>query len=282
MKLKKLFGEITFELKEAGIENPRFVAFTLLESIALIEKHRVLVDADTEINQKTCGFLFNAVERLKTGEPLDYVIGWKSFLGVKLKLDSRVLIPRPETEELVEMVIEENKNKNVKAFADVGTGSGAIAIALAKYFPVSRIYATDISKQALDLAAENAKINEVEGRVTFLHGKTLEPLTAYMDEIELIVSNPPYIKSTIVETLDKRVKDHEPMIALDGGEDGMDFFREFIRNLPDGKLVYLEIATYSQNPLKELLKKYKKNYSIEFRRDLSGRIRFAILHPEEK
>ncbi|ACR79571.1 MULTISPECIES: peptide chain release factor N(5)-glutamine methyltransferase [Kosmotoga] len=282
MKLKELFEGITFELKEAGIENPRFVTFTLLESIAMIEKHKVFVDTATEIDTKTCKLLFDAVKRLKAGEPLDYIIGWKYFLGAKLNLDSRVLIPRPETEELVEMIINEHKGKNVKAFADVGTGSGAIAIALAKHFPASKIYATDISKPALELAFENAKINGVEGRIAFLHGKNLNPLEAYMDEIEIIVSNPPYVKTTVLESLDKRVKDYEPIIALDGGEDGMNFFREFIKVLPEGKFVYLEIATYSRNPLKDFLKKYRKRYTVKFRRDLSGKIRFAILRPEGK
>lgn len=282
MKLKELFEGIAFELEEARIENSRFVVFTLLESIAAIEKHRVFADMDAEIDTKICQLLFDATKRLKIGEPLDYVVGWKNFLGVKLKLDSRVLIPRPETEELVEMVINENKGKNVKAFADIGTGSGAIAIALAKYFPESKVYATDISKPALELASENARLNGVKERIIFLHGKNLAPLEDYLDEIEIIASNPPYIKTMIVESLDKRIKGYEPIIALDGGEDGMDFFREFVKALPGGKLVYLEIATYSRNPLKDLLKKYRKSYSIEFRRDLSGKIRFAILRPEEK
>ena len=197
--------------------------------------------------------------RRAKGEPLQYIMGYTEFMGLKFKVNKHVLIPRPETELLVEKALEIVKNKDYKGckILDMGTGSGNIAISLAKFLPESKIVAIDISSVALKVAQDNAKLNQVQESIKFLEAglfitpleskprKTFgllrgKPLTGFNDlnedlEFDMIISNPPYIASGQISHLAIEVK-NEPRIALDGGIDGLKFYRRIIKESP----VYLK------------------------------------------
>lgn len=175
------------------------------------------------------------IEQRKNGQPLQYLLGFAEFMGIKLKIDKRALIPRPETEILVEETINAIKGSGIeiKNVLDIGTGSGNIAISIAKFFPHARIAAVDISKEALDLARENAVLNEVDERIDFIIGDFANNkfLCAKSPIFNLIISNPPYIKTSDLNTLPKDVLE-EPKIALDAGKDGLKFYRAIIQKSP--------------------------------------------------
>lgn len=176
------------------------------------------------------------VARRQRSEPIAYIIGEKEFYGLKLKVDPRALIPRPETETLVLEALK----LNPKSVADIGTGSGAVALALAKHLPDAKIYATDISGEALQLALENARRLGLAKKITFLQGSLLEPIP---EPVELITANLPYVRRRWIEELPIEIKNFEPRIALDGGGDGLEWYRELFAKakaklLPGGEILY--------------------------------------------
>ena len=175
--------------------------------------------------------LNDIIARREIREPLTYILGEKEFYGLSFKVDNRVLIPRPETEHLIELTIEfaqQNHLLNPK-IRDIGTGSGIIAVTLAKEILGARIIATDISSDAIELARENAKAHSANIHFTLEDATQNQP----PDTFDIIVSNPPYIKSQTLETLQPEVRDWEPRTALDGGTDGMNILRPLIRSLPN-------------------------------------------------
>lgn len=203
-----------------------------------------------------------AAERIK-GKPLSYVLGNADFYGYEIKVDERVLIPRPETEELVSEVLKVVKNTD--KVLDLCTGSGAIALVINKKSGAS-VTATDISEAALEVAKENFKQFDaaVETRLIDLYGDLSE-------KFDIIVSNPPYIKTEEIDTLDKEVKDYEPRIALDGGEDGLDFYRRICEGAKQrlnehGKL-FLEAGYGEAEEIKKML---ENDFNVEIIKDISG------------
>lgn len=203
-----------------------------------------------------------AAERIK-GKPLSYVLGNADFYGYEIKVDERVLIPRPETEELVSEVLKVVKNTD--KVLDLCTGSGAIALVINKKSGAS-VTATDISEAALEVAKENFKQFDaaVETRLIDLYGDLSE-------KYDIIVSNPPYIKTEEIDTLDKEVKDYEPRIALDGGEDGLDFYRRICEGAKQrlnehGKL-FLEAGYGEAEEIKKML---ENDFNVEIIKDISG------------
>ena len=203
-----------------------------------------------------------AAERIK-GKPLSYVLGNADFYGYEIKVDERVLIPRPETEELVSEVLKVVKNTD--KVLDLCTGSGAIALVISKKSGAS-VTATDISEAALEVAKENFKQFDaaVETRLIDLYGDLSE-------KFDIIVSNPPYIKTEEIDTLDKEVKDYEPRIALDGGEDGLDFYRRICEGAKQrlnehGKL-FLEAGYGEAEEIKKML---ENDFNVEIIKDISG------------
>ena len=203
-----------------------------------------------------------AAERIK-GKPLSYVLGNADFYGYEIKVDERVLIPRPETEELVSEVLKVVKNTD--KVLDLCTGSGAIALVINKKSGAS-VTATDISEAALEVAKENFKQFDaaVETRLIDLYGGLSE-------KFDIIVSNPPYIKTEEIDTLDKEVKDYEPRIALDGGEDGLDFYRRICEGAKQrlnehGKL-FLEAGYGEAEEIKKML---ENDFNVEIIKDISG------------
>jgi release factor glutamine methyltransferase len=197
------------------------------------------------------------IQRRISGEPLQYILEHQEFWSIDFKVDPRVLIPRPETELLVEqslLILSENSFKRIPSVLEIGTGSGAIAIALAKEVKIIFLVATDISREALGLAKENARSAGVQNQIEFVNGDLFSPLRPLKARafFDLILSNPPYIIRRKIDTLAKEVRDYEPFIALNGGEDGLEFYRRIIPEAPfylrEGGWLLLEVGQ-GQGPL---------------------------------
>jgi release factor glutamine methyltransferase len=208
--------------------------------------------------------------------PVQYIIGTVEFFGLEFKVDERVLIPRLETEILVEVVIEHFVKKEKPKIIDLGTGSGAIAISLAKNLNSPFIYATDVSEDALEVAKENAIKNKVGNRIEFLCGDLFEPLKNKNLEaqIDCVVSNPPYVSKDEFETLPREIKDYEPIVALESEKDGLFFHKKLIENssnfLKRGGLLALETAFSQAGKVADLIHQSENYDKIEIIKDLSG------------
>ncbi len=213
-----------------------------------------------------------ALLRLTGGEPFAYVIGEWYFYGESYKVSPDCLIPRPETEHLVDELIRSLPQNAV--FADLCTGSGCIAISTLVHRPDVTAISVDISEGALSLAKENAALNGVSDRITFINADILKGDALGEAKVDAIASNPPYIRTDIIPTLSEQVR-HEPFIALDGGEDGLDFYRlifnEYKINVKDGGFIICEIGYDQREEMTSL-------FSCEVKKDYSGCDRVAILH----
>lgn len=217
------------------------------------------------------------------GIPLQYVLGETEFFGLRFKVDKRVLIPRSETELLVEAVIRRMKDEGSRTtdyeprILDIGAGSGCIAVALAKFLPNARVTAVDISCQALELARENALLNEVSDRINFIQSDLFPPAAEAFD---IIVSNPPYVCSQEIEKSSAEVR-NEPRLALDGGNDGLDFYREIIpragRFLKKGGLLALEMGFLQRQGIEEIIKSQGRLRLKEVIKDYSDIERIMVL-----
>lgn len=233
-------------------------------------------EADTRIIEK----YESGVKRLLNDEPLNYVLGYSYFCGYKMKVSKDVLIPRFETEELVGKILgfydEYYKGKDVE-IADIGTGSGAIAIALKKEEPHMHLIASDISKEAIEVAKANAKLNEAE--IEFLLGSMLDPLINNGIKLDILVSNPPYIKND--EVLENSVKDYEPHVALFGGDDGLKFYRMIFKDankvLKEKALLFFEIGYDQKENLTKLAKEYFPNSEINVYKDINNKDRMLMI-----
>jgi len=189
---------------------------------SLLNKDRSFIYAHPEyrLAHSVLNKLTNRLRRRSKGEPLAYILGYKEFYGLKFFVDKHVLIPRPETETLVDETLSWIKKQGLtsQVICDVGTGSGCIAISLAKHLPSARIYAIDLSKTALEVAKKNAKLHGVAEKIIFLQGNLLLSLP---EKVDILVANLPYIPTKSISSLQTEIRDWEPKEALDGGPDGM-------------------------------------------------------------
>ena len=220
------------------------------------------------------------VKRLLNDEPMNYVLGYSYFYGYKMLVNNDVLIPRYETEELVGLILSKYDEYYPKMninICDVGTGSGAIAIALKKEEDRLNVYASDISSEAVAVAKENAKLNDAE--VSFMVGSMLEPYINNNIKVDILVSNPPYIKSD--EVLENSVKDYEPHLALFGGDDGLKFYRIIFENalkvVKDNGLMFFEMGYDQKENLTNLAKKYFPNATVEVYKDINKKDRMLMI-----
>lgn len=235
----------------------------ILTSILNCERSELYLKSVKLSNQDNAKFNYLIEERLK-GEPLQYLLGFTEFMGLEFKVDSRAIIPRPETEVLVEQTINTVQDLNLKIenVLDIGTGSGNIAISIAKFLPDAKILAVDISQNALNLAKENSSLNKTDESIEFLKANILEKdfLTGNHHTFDLIISNPPYIKSGELSNLPKDVQ-KEPRIALDGGPDGLKFYRAIIKKaqnlLKKESLLAFEIGYNQTKEITSLLQENK-------------------------
>ena len=225
---------------------------------------------------------YNQMRRRRIqGEPLQYLLGSCDFMGISLKVDPRVLIPRPETELLVEHAIKKLKGESSLNILDVGTGSGNIAIAFAKFMDCS-VMAMDISKDALALAFENAKENRVQEKIQFHHDNMTNFFydKNYSNRFNMIISNPPYVRSQDIENLPKDVQ-KEPRLTLDGGEDGLECYRVLVpcahRFLKEDGYLFLEIGDDQRRGIEQILETSPYYEDIHFYKDYNGRDRIVSL-----
>ena len=222
-----------------------------------------------------------AMRRLVSGEPLQYVLGEWDFRSLTLKCDPRALIPRPETEELVTRVLKwlkNNPSSQPRFIVDVGTGTGAIILSLATEYKAPAVFlGTDISEEAISLAKENAIKCGLTNSVKFAVMDGLDDFDE-PEVVDVIVSNPPYIESAVCETLDPRVKDFEPRLALDGGESGLEFYDRYLADalnvLKPGGAVFFEIGENQGEALRKLMESYGFS-SISIEKDYAGHDRYA-------
>ena len=223
------------------------------------------------------GNIEDAIKRLEKGEPVQYIVGNQDFFGYIINVDNRVLIPRRETEELVEEVIKRSKNFNALKIVDIGTGSGAISIALSKELN-TKVIATDISLDAIEVAKENVKENNAD--VELFQGDMLEPLIKNDIKVNILVSNPPYIKED--EEIEKVVYNNEPHLALYAKEDGTEFYRKILKDcskvLEEKYLIAFEIGETQGIVVRELAYKYLKDIKVEVKKDLSGKDRMVFVY----
>jgi release factor glutamine methyltransferase len=223
-------------------------AEVLFRWAAGVSREELLVRPAVHVEEPVWSAYADAIARRAGGTPVAYLVGRREFFGIDLLVDGRALIPRPETEHLVEIVTEALRGCAAPLIVDVGTGSGAVAIAVAYTLPAARVLATDVSAAALDLARINAARSGVEDRITWALGSALEPLRRLTAEesVDAIVSNPPYIPTSELARLSKDVREHEPAVALDGGPDGLDVHRPIVagaaRYLAPGGMLALEVA----------------------------------------
>ena len=238
------------------------------------------LDLDKETDERVVKKFNDGIKRLLNNEPLNYVLGYSYFYGYKFIVNKNVLIPRYETEELVGLILskydEFYKGKAIN-ICDVGTGSGAIAIALKKEEEKLNVYASDISKEALEVAKINARNNDAD--ITFMSGSMLEPYIENNIKVDILVSNPPYIKT--IENIESSVYDFEPHVALFGGEDGLKFYREIFENAdkiinPKG-LMFFEMGYDLKDALSELAKKYFPDSKIEVYKDINNKDRMLMI-----
>ena len=239
------------------------------------------LEKDNKADKRVEDRFISGVKELVLNKPLNYVLGYSYFYGYKMFVNKDVLIPRFETEELVGLILakidSECINKDNLVLADVGTGSGAIAIALKKEEPSLDVYASDISKEALEVAKKNAIYNKAN--INFLEGSMLDPLIEKELKLDILVSNPPYIKND--EILDNSVKDYEPHVALFGGDDGLKFYRLIFKDAnkvmkKDGML-FFEMGYDQKDNLVSLAKEYFKDAYIEVFKDINKKDRMLFI-----
>lgn len=213
------------ELKNGNVEEPKLKARLLMQYVLNKSRQYVIVNDREELDNIKEKQYLEKIKILKKGVPIEHITHQKEFMKLSFFVDKNVLIPRQDTEVLVEEVINIAKKNNSKKILDLCTGSGAIAVSLAKYLPQAEITAIDISNEALKIAKKNAISNNVENQITFISSDMFTNLNE--EKFDVIVSNPPYIKTNVIKNLDIQVQ-NEPYIALDGGKDGLDFYKKII------------------------------------------------------
>jgi release factor glutamine methyltransferase len=224
------------KLLHAGIDTARLDAEVLMGHVLRLTREQLLASADFLLSEIHIRRYRELLRRRLEREPIAYITGRQEFWSSEFRVLPDVLIPRPETERLVEISLalarELPKTSSLRVL-DIGTGSGAIAISLAKELPSAVIWAIDVSPAALEIARRNATGNGVSARIRFFHGDLFEAIREFTGRFSLIVSNPPYIRSAKIETLEPEVSRWEPRAALDGGADGLDFYRRIARQARD-------------------------------------------------
>ena len=265
------------EAKLYSIDDPQLSAIILMAHLLNQTKTWVLAYTEETLSESQYQAFFALVERLAEGEPLPYITGKQSFYGLDFKVNPAVLIPRPETELLVDEALKWLQDQpDEKQILDVGTGSGCIAISLAKNSHNNPIKATDISEDALKIAAENAKTHGVENRISFVQANLLEN---FKGKVDLICANLPYIPTTSLAELE--VINWEPALALDGGMDGLSLIGKLLDqslhhlNIPG--LILLEIDSTTGESAFSLARHFYPNADIHLLNDLAGKSRLLLI-----
>lgn len=277
-KLKHISSFFYSELSDSypASEIEAMLAFAV-ESVLGFSKTELVLKAEENINQSDLLKLYDCAKDLKKNIPLQYILGETWFYGLRFKVNKHVLIPRPETEELVELILKENRI--VSSILDIATGSGCIPVSLKKNLPKTTVLACDISADALHVAGENAVLNKTN--IDFFKEDILQTTDFSVEptSFEMIISNPPYIKESEKNKMDKNVLDHEPHQALFvEGEDEILFYRKIIdlcqkALIPKGRL-YFELNPLTAQSVEDYAKKSNLFESTALIKDMSGKTRF--------
>jgi release factor glutamine methyltransferase len=275
-------------LAEAGIDQPEHEVVWILESALGQDRLGLHLNKNERVEERIRDNAMALFQRRASREPLQYVLGTQEFCGLDFRVTPDVLIPRPDTELLVDVVTQTCAKTSDALIADVGTGSGCIAIALARALPAATVYATDRSAQALALAQENAKRHGVQDRVHFLKGDLLEPLQrlGLQGRFAGIASNPPYIPEGDLAGLQPEVRLFEPRQALVGGSDGLFFHRRLIREaagflVPDGVLA-VEVGIGQARHVSALAQDGENYYNVRTFDDMAKIERVVAVHKKKE
>ncbi len=274
----KLIEWTTQHFEKKGIPNPRLDAEWLLASCLQCERIELYTYYNKPVQAQELKQFRALVERRAQREPLQYIMGETEFYGLPIKTAPDVLIPRPETELLVEEALKTSPGETL----DIGTGSGCIAVALAKNLTDAAIVATDLNAAALELARENAKLNDVADRIEFAEADLFpgKGAASSAPTFSLIVSNPPYIPTPELDELQLEVRDWEPRTALDGGEAGLEVYRRIADGLAavlaDGGYFIGEIGNDQEAVIRDLFEAQKWCSSVVIKKDLAGHPRIVI------
>ena len=277
MKLAQMFKDFEEKLIVQG-EEAESLSF-VYRSLKNLSFTDFIFTLQQEVTEEERKFVEEIYKKLAAHIPAQYIIGHADFFGMKLKVDERVLIARPETEELVDLILTENPEKNLKVL-DIGTGSGAIALALAKNRPDWSVTAADISQDALDLASENAYAQNLN--LSFIKSDCLSEISSKYD---IIVSNPPYISCEDQEEVGLNVLHSEPHLALFADEDGLAIYRRIAEDskdyLNDGGKIYLEIGYKQGQSVPDLFRKNFPEKRVRTLKDQFGQDRMVVIDDGE-
>lgn len=277
MTIKEIIIRYSKELEEIS-STPRLDVETLIQKVLDVDRLYILLNLERTLSKDEEKLFNEFINERLNNRPIAYIVGNREFMGLDFYVQEGVLIPRPDTEVLVEEVIELGKNKGPINILDIGTGSGAITVSLAKYLENAKVTSVDISEIALEIGKRNATSNNVDDRITFIKSDLFTNIDKNV-KFDIIVSNPPYIKREVIETLDKQVKDFEPYNALEGGIDGLDFYRAITSQakdyLKEGGILAYEVGHDQSEDVSKLMEKYGYT-NIYTRKDLQQIDRVVI------
>ena len=279
MNVKETLNVASEELMKIGSLDARLEAEVLLRHVLKIDRATMFRDLDEDVSIEDSGNIASLVKRRTQREPLAYITGAKEFYGLPFVVSEDVLIPRQETELLVDTAIVQAKSldKSQISIVDVGTGSGAIAVSLALNIPTSSVIAVDISESALTIADDNRRAHGLYSRIKLRRGNLLEPI---VEKIDILVSNPPYIKSDKLTSLQEEVL-KEPMVALDGGDDGLELIKKLLCQAVDKMsnpgVILFEIDSDQAAEAVKLSQQYFPSAITTVLKDLSNNERAVLL-----
>ena len=275
---QQLCQQATEQLEAIDVDAPRLSAEVILAHALNITRTQLLARLDQTPGPEQLERFQVDLGRVLQDEPLAYVVGHREFYDLDLITDRRALIPRPETECLIEFALTRFAGHPSPLIADVGTGCGGIAVTLAKHLPRARVIATDLSAEAVDLAHENAVRHGVADRIDFRVGNLLEPVTEALD---LLAANLPYIDDKDWPYLQKTIRGHEPKMAFLGGPDGLDLMRAMLKDAPRvakvGSLILLEIGAYQGDDVTAIAQPHFPSAQITVRPDYGGLDRLVVI-----
>jgi release factor glutamine methyltransferase len=279
MDIASVLNKSFLSLEKQGIANPRLDAEVLL--CALLKKGRAILYSHPgeQLTEKEYEEYQQWIERRRNGEPVAYIVGKREFWSLPFEVSRHVLIPRPETEILIEEVLKICEGGGVKnpRILEIGTGCGAISVSLASELKEAHVVATDISREAISAAMKNAHNNGVENQISFLIGDLFQPVSGKFD---IIVSNPPYISEEEYDDLPAEIQKFEPRLALCAGTDGTEYhgaiIREAISYLETGGSLLMEMGAGQKDRIENMLKESHLYDNIVFRADYAGINRVSI------
>ncbi|RKD30882.1 peptide chain release factor N(5)-glutamine methyltransferase [Thermohalobacter berrensis] len=289
MTINDLLKKGIYILLENNISNPQLDVELLLSYTLNVDKVYIYTHRDEEVSNESVDNFLKLIDRRKQGYPLQYILKKQEFMGLDFCIEEGVLIPRQDTEVLVEKIINivnngHFKDRKVINIVDIGVGSGAISLSLVHYLEKAHVYSIDIDNKAIEITRKNSVRLGLEDKITLLKGNLFSPLTPLNleNKIDIIVSNPPYIPSQDIDTLQVEVAKYEPRKALDGGIDGLDFYRkiipESIKYLRKDGVLAFEIGYNQGNEVANLIKESGSFKGVEVIKDLAGLDRAVLAY----